>query len=98
MPLALFLRYFLPSKIGKWRIWLICGLVSVAIELTQLALSLHFGLRYRVVDLLDIIENVLGAGLILLITTIVGGLGRKISSAYGRRHASRSALREEKDI
>jgi glycopeptide antibiotics resistance protein len=94
----LFLRYFLPSKIGKWRIWLICGLVSVAIELTQLALSLHFGLRYRVVDLLDIIENVLGAGLILLITTIVGGLGRKIRSAYGRRHASRSALREEKDI
>ncbi|NLZ70225.1 MAG: VanZ family protein [Clostridiaceae bacterium] len=97
MPLAMFLCYFLPPKIGKLRIWLICGLVSVGIELAQLALSLHFGLRYRVVDLLDIIENVLGAGLILLIATIIGALGRRFRSAY-RRRASRTTLDVKKDI
>ena len=70
-PLSVFAEIFLQQRHKAWKMILGTGTVSVLIEITQLALNLMTGHPGRVIDVDDLILNISGAVITIILTRLV---------------------------
>lgn len=83
LPLAVFADAFSRQRLKAWKVVLGVSFVSLLIEITQLVINLMTGFPGRVTDIDDLILNITGGTLALILTRVIMK-NRNIRKVFGK--------------